>query len=350
MRTRFLLFCGVVLALCLWHLWWQHAKAPKPIASPETVAVSTNPPPAQSQPVNPPSAPPAVAGQPAPNVPAPAVAAVPAATGEVANARYQQMLALWQTPIEFYGKVIDENSNPVAGASIQFTWSEAPTNGSDRSWTTASDADGLFSLQDKRGPSLDVSVSKAGYYSSRQDKTGFSYGPLAPEAFSPSMLNPVIFHLRKKGAGEKLIEVKQNYGVARDGTPLGIDLTTGKAVAGGSGNLVVQCWTDDAGKSSGQKYDWHCLVSVPGGGLVLSSGEFDFSAPDEGYAPSTEIKMPADRTDWRNDVELKFFYRLADGRYGRMTFAMIAGGQHFCMVDSFLNPTGTRNLENDPGQ
>ena len=27
--------------------------------------------------------------------------------------------------------------------------------------------------------------------------------------------------------------------------------------------------------------------------------------------------------------------------------SMIAGGQHFCIVDSFLNPTGSRNLEYD---
>src|SRR6185369_3624792 len=28
-------------------------------------------------------------------------------------------LALWRSPIEFYGKVIDQNSNPVAGASVE---------------------------------------------------------------------------------------------------------------------------------------------------------------------------------------------------------------------------------------
>ena len=139
--------------------------------------------------------------------------------------------------------------------------------------------------------------------------------------------------------------MRQNYRVARDGTPLAIDLTNGKATTGGSDNLVVQCWTDDQGKLSGQKYDWHCRVTIPGGGLVLSDEEFPFSAPESGYAPSTEIEMLAARPDWKNDVDLKFFFRLSDGRYGRMTFSMIAGGQHFCMIDSLLNPTGFRNLE-----
>jgi len=158
-------------------------------------------------------------------------------------------------------------------------------------------------------------------------------------------MNPVIFLLRKKGTGENLIGVKQNYRVARDGTPLGIDLATGKATTGGSGDFVVQCWTDDQGKASGQKYDWHCVVTIPGGGVVPTDEEFPFQAPENGYVPTNGIAMLADGTNWTSDVDLKFYYRLADGRYGRMTFSMIAGGQHFCMIDSVLNPSGSRNLE-----
>ena len=346
MRNRVYIFCIIVLAICFWLLLHRGAEAPKQAtAEQEDLAVSTNQPIAKRESANPPESPAAVKAQPFPKyMPTPATV-IPSATAEATNAHYQKMLALWQTPIEFYGKVIDENSNLVAGASIRFTWSETPTETGDRTLMTESDAVGLFSLQGKHGPSFDVSVSKAGYYSSRQDRTGFSYGPLAPGAFSPSILNPVVFHLLKKGVGEKLVGVKQNYRVPRDGTPVGIDLTTGKATTGGSGNLVVQCWTDDEGKRSGQRYDWHCLITIPGGGLVISDDEFPFLAPERGYAPTNEIAMPADRPDWRNDVDVKFFYQLPNGSYGRMTFSMVAGGQHFCMIDSLLNPIGSRNLE-----
>jgi hypothetical protein len=265
-------------------------------------------------------------------------------TSEASNDLMQSLVTEWQAPIDFYGKVVDENTNPIQGVSAQFQWDESPTQDVARIVMTKSDAEGLFSLQGQRGRSLEVSVSKEGYYSSRRDKTGYLYA-LAADKFSASMLNPVIFHLRKKSVGENLIGVKQNYRVPRDGTPFGIDLTTGKAITGGSGNFVVQCWTDDQGKRSGQRYDWHCLVTIPSGGLVLSDEEFAFLAPENGYALTNEIVMPADRPDWRNDVDLKFFYRLANGRYGRMTFSMIAGGDHFCMIDSVLNPSGSRNLE-----
>jgi hypothetical protein len=88
-----------------------------------------------------------------------------------------------------------------------------------------------------------------------------------------------------------------------------------------------------------------CIVTIPGGGLVPEDEEFPFLAPDTGYQPSAEINMPADQNGWQNDVDLNFYYQLADGNYGRMTFSMIAGGQHFFMINSVLNPSGSQNLE-----
>ena len=339
MRPKILIFCGLVLAVCVWFLLRRAPEPPKTEA-PEVQAPLTNQPLA-SQPAPPAKV--APAQNPAPSQPPPAVAAaVQRGSPEGLNEIQQRILADWQRPIEFYGKVVDENTNPVAGAKISFQWVETPKEEGTRHSDAQSDAEGLFSLHDAHGPSLIVWVSKEGYYASHKGQWGFSY---THGDFHPDGGSPVIFLLHKKGAGENLIGVKQNYRVARDGTPLGIDLATGKATTGGSGDFVVQCWTDDQGKASGQKYDWHCVVTIPGGGVVPTDEEFAFQAPEKGYAPTNGIAMPADRTDWTSDVDLKFYYRLADGRYGRMTFSMIAGGQHFCMIDSVLNPSGSRNLE-----
>jgi hypothetical protein len=246
-------------------------------------------------------------------------------------------------PIDFYGKVVDENSNAIAGVSVRFHWASLPENDTTSTSTTESDSDGLFSLQGKRGASLTVWISREGYYASHGGQWGFPYA-MANDVHSSDPQNPVVFKLRTKSARVSLTALKQNYSIPRDGTPFGIDLTTGKTTSGGGGDLVVQCWTEDEGKPPGVKYDWHCRVT-PSGGLVATDEEFPFTAPEEGYAPYLEIQMPADRPDWKNDIDLKFFYRLADGRHGRMTFSMIAGGQHFCMVDSALNSSGSRNLE-----
>lgn len=340
MRKQIWIPCVVVLAICLLLILkvTQHKPSealtnqvgqspqPKIVENTQTAGV-----PSQPETTSIPKPPPALVAE-----------AKSLSTPEGSNAFQQRVLANWQRPIDFYGIVMDENTNPVAGANVTFKLAETPSEDGNRTANTKSDAEGLFSLHGEHGPSLEIWVSKEGYYASHKGRMGVSY---LHGDFSPDPQNPVIFYLRKKGVGENLIEVKQNYRVARDGTPLGIDLTTGKSTTGGSGDLVVECWTDDQGKPSGAKYAWHCVVTIPGGGLVLSDEEFPFLAPESGYALTNQISMPADRPDWTSDVDLKFFYRLADGRYGRMTFSMIAGGQHFCMIDSVLNPSGSRNLE-----
>lgn len=331
MRKRIWIPLVIVLAVCLLLLF--RTKQPQP--SEALTNQPSNPEPAKAAENRP-------ASNTARTTAVPPVVVAPAAHVPATNGEAAAILAAWQTPIEFYGKVIDEKSNAVAGAQISFDWVETPTESGNRRTNTESDAEGLFSLHDQRGPNLGVVVSKEGYYPA---SGGARYGPFGNPDFTPAARNPVVFQLRKKGEGASLVAVKRNYGIPRDGTPVAIDLVTGQTTTGENGNLVVRCWTNDQGKQSGEKYDWRCVVTVPGGGVVPTDEEFAFVAPETGYKPTTEINMPADGTNWNSQADLKFFYRLADGRYGKMTFSMIAGGQHFCMIDSVLNPTGSRNLE-----
>jgi hypothetical protein len=340
MRKRIWLPCIIILAVCVMLLFMTRQRHATVVS--EQNGTLTN---LQSQVPEAPTA----NNQQIPSSPMAAKSfvsnAVVAATALTeSNSIDPRILAAWQVPIDFYGKVVDENTNPVAGVNIHFRWSERPAEDGMKTADTQSDSDGLFSLHGENGRSLTVWYSKDGYHSSHNGQQTFLYA-LGQDIYSPDPQNPVIFYLNRKTKAASLISVKQNYRIPRDGTPVAIDLTTGKDTTGGTGNLVVQCWTEDQGKSSGQKYDWHCLVTIPGGGLVLSDNEFDFQAPDNGYVSSAEIKMPADRQDWQDDVDLKFFYQLPNGNYGRMTFSMIAGGHHFCMINSVLNPSGSPNLE-----
>jgi len=343
MRKRVWITGVILVAVCSALLLWRRAPEPQIKESHEGggVVAETN----QSEVVSQVKA--AAAPQ---NPAAPMPRSFPVAppvfqtTGDKSNALYQQLLADWQAPIEFYGKVVDESRNAVTGASVRFSWTDMTAEDGASTWATNSDTAGLFSLQGKRGRSLTVWVSKDGYFSSGGGQQTFLYANFDAK-FNPDPWSPVIFSLRKKGQAEPLVKLKRNYGIPRDGTPFAIDLVSGQAAKGENGNLVVQCWTEDQSKARGQKYDWRCRVTIPGGGIVTTSDEFAFLAPESSYQQTAEITMPADRPDWKSDVDLKFFYRLADGRYGRMTFSMIAGGQHFCMIDSFLNPSGSRNLE-----
>ena len=100
-------------------------------------------------------------------------------------------LGMWQGSIEFYGKVVDESSNAVAGAQVAFKWVEVPTETGNRTAWTESEANGMFSLHGQHGLSLSVSVSKDGYYASRRDNDTFNFGPLEGEPFAPDQAKPV---------------------------------------------------------------------------------------------------------------------------------------------------------------
>ena len=360
MRTRILLFCGVVLAVCLWLLWRQH-EAPKPIASPEAVAVSTNPPPAQSQPVNPPSAPPAVAGQPPASVPQ----STPKTGMELYSqmrsnllsperrARLEQFQEAWRTPIQFYGQVVDENTNPVAGAQVDFDCNDLSTNGTSY-YHTGSDANGLFSIVGITGKLLSVHVSKEGYYSSRRDREYFDYAGNGDNNFIPDAGNPVVFHLLKKKQGERLIEkdfppgIGQIWQLHHDGTPIELDLLNGSQNVTGGGQLKLEFWRDLSNPNA-KRFDWKLQISAVGGGLIPADEEFAFTAPETGYQPSIVIDMPATNQVWLGELRSRYYIQLPNGNYGRFDFYLLAGNGAFT-VKSWVNPTGSRNLENDPGQ
>jgi hypothetical protein len=183
----------------------------------------------------------------------------------------QQALAPWYTPIEFYGKVIDENSNPVAGVSVHFRWATQTEDTAATTSTTESDTDGLFSLQGKRGRSLDVSVSKQGYYNSRRDKTGFLYA-LGSDIYSPDSFNPVIFHLQKKNKGEPLIHIggiglhtMRDYLLAADGKPTDVSLLTGQLMSVEQGDLQVRFQAGPPLDNFPSRITWSSSVTILAG-------------------------------------------------------------------------------------
>jgi len=131
------------------------------------------------------------------------------AAGGATSFEMAQILAAWQTPIEFYGKVVDEHSNAVSGVKVNFHWVDAPREDGNRTTNTESDAEGLFSLHGQRGPSLSVTISKEGYYAAHRGEQGFKYGPFGNPDFSPDQRNPIIFYLRKKGARRRVDHLRQ---------------------------------------------------------------------------------------------------------------------------------------------
>ncbi len=263
----------------------------------------------------------------------------------------------WKQPINFYGRAVDENEQPVEGASADFKWTDLSTNGTSE-YQTVSDAAGLFAMENQKGKRLSVTVSKAGYYSAGDARlASFEYANPADGLFTPDANRPVIFHLRKKGETEPLVVMRGNlnvpgvgkkFALPTNGVPVGIDLLRGKTVTTG-GPVEVQCWIANEGGRFNEPYDWQYKISVPGGGISPATNEFNFEAPVEGYLPdvAVEVRRNLER-GWVNKTEGNFFLRLADGKYALMKFTIYAGRNPFCLIESFVNPSGSRHLELDP--
>jgi hypothetical protein len=257
----------------------------------------------------------------------------------------------WRTPIEFYGKVVDEKDNPVPGVLVSFGCNDTSLTGTS-TYKSESNQNGLFSLRNVKGKLLVVSLSKEGYYSSKSNPPHFFYSGERVN-FVPDPKNPVIFHLHKAGRYEPLIATDfpgfAKYAqLKRDGSPVEIDLIKGTIVPSGTGNLKLEFWAD-LGEKVRREFDWKCRLTVPGGGIVETDKEFAFEAPEDGYAPSVEILMNNLEASWESDARRKYFIHFPDGEFGRIDFYILANNGVY-MIKSFINPSGSRNLEWNPAK
>jgi hypothetical protein len=350
MKKRIFIVLLLLVVAGVW-LWLRHNRPAEPVLT-ESPVEETNQPPAQArQRRTAPASPPTPAS--VPNQPAQDGAAVVESRINQIKTEVERGYEEWRTPIEFYGKVVDENTNAVADADVHFVWTDlSPKGNSDKQ--TTSDGNGLFSLRNEAGKHLMVQVSKQGYYSYQPFGAAFFYAG-ENQNFVPDAANPVVFRLKKKGVAEPLVHVQSPMGgskgfrIPKNGAAVEISLTSGKTVSAGQGDFRVQCWTDNQGKASGEKYDWKCQITVPNGGLVQSTEDLDFQAPSDGYRTSDVIEMPAKvESEWSSHVKRNYFLKLAGGNYARLSFEMVAGGDHFFQLESFLNPSGSRSLEFDP--
>ena len=272
--------------------------------------------------------------------------------------REQSIFNAWMmTSITFYGKVVDENGTPISGAKAKMSPSDAHIfePGGGINYERVTDSEGLFSISGIHGMGLAVDVSKDGYYLLPESTASFGYIKAArglPPHTDPK--DPAIFKLKKMGLTEPLIVVDKNVRLSRDGTPMRMDLHTGKTSQTETGDIQVEAWTHDKDSPANLNgpYNWRCRISVPAGGLVQRSGDqFDFEAPSNGYKNEDVIEMPATASGWSDQINQQYFLKLRGGQYALVNFTMHAGGDHFFTITSYLNPeSGHRNLEYDPAK
>jgi hypothetical protein len=88
---------------------------------------------------------------------------------------------------------------------------------------------------------------------------------------------------------------------------------------------------------------WQCQVSVPNGGLITTDEEFPFQAPSDGYQASDTWNITV--TNWTDEVDQQYYVKLANGDFGRINLRIIGNARPYFRMESFVNPTGSPNLE-----
>ena len=249
----------------------------------------------------------------------------------------------WTTPISFYGRTVDQSGQPVALADVRFEVNDTSARGT-TDFHAKSDANGFFSLTNVKGANLAMHITKNGYYQGHAEKNSFSYAG-ADSIYEPDPKNPTVFHLHKGGERVPLIKRDWNLQIKLN-APIIIDLLN-DTTNSPTGQLQIELLENDPGGRNA--FGAKCLMrlSVAGGGIRTNAEEFPFIAPESGYESSVEIgtEFGTSRPGWGTTTARAVFLKM-QGLYARAQIELNPGGTQF-LVDYYINPTGSRNLEPD---
>jgi hypothetical protein len=263
----------------------------------------------------------------------------------------------YNIPIEFYGKVVDQNDRPLSGvkvkAHVRHLIMATPTTRGTRfkDCELATDQNGLFVFSEKgAGITIDA-IEKEGYELSKKAKRSYSYKGTS-EIFTPDSDNPVVFKMWKQQGAEKLIKGDKFYGIIPDGRQYTLNLLYGQKIEGDSskGDLKVTI-ERPAQITPRTPYDWSFTIEGINGGVIETADEFMYLAPESGYQPKYQFSMNSTHPKWSDKTKKQFYLSSRDRKFfGRMEVDVYSSYRDQAVFDVhyFLNTNGSRNLEYDP--
>lgn len=260
----------------------------------------------------------------------------------------------WKTPINFYGKVVDQNDQPVPGATIKFVWNDTSSKGSSYA-ETISDAYGLFSLTDKKGKGVSVSVSKNGYYAGNAANGSFEYAAFFEWNYHEGDENdPTIFRLVKKMSAEPLVVGSAFNTLSYEQGTYFYDLGQGKLSRQSPTGAGLKFIVTRSQTVQGQPFDWTWTVDGVEAAVQPTTDEFPQFAPMSAYVPTWKIEEKADAESFRQTGQVRLYVHTNSGRYAVVDLQLSHPNKRelgpTLNVKSYLNPSGSRNLEYDPSK
>lgn len=255
-------------------------------------------------------------------------------------------------PIEFWGKVIDQDGNPLEDVNIQYRIQQPRAIWDSHSIVKSiiTDSAGCFYIAGEKGSSFSFeSFRKNGYRNAGGQKLTFGYSD-GTGKYTPDKFKPNVYTLIKEDKIQGLFFFSRQLLLNWDNVPVRYNLKTGEIDSSGEIQITAR-----RGKivSEGRqaRYDWAFRVQAIRGGIIEVSREEAYMAPEKGFKEFWECGYLATDPQWRiarGDIHLSF--HLENGNYGRLELNVDAelGSKISGRISSYLNPSGGRLLEYDP--
>ena len=104
--------------------------------------------------------------------------------------------------------------------------------------------------------------------------------------------------------------------------------------------------------AQGQPFDWTWAVDGVNATVRATTDEFPQSAPTDAYVPSWKTEQKADAENFQREGKVRLYVRTSGGRYAVADLQLSHPNKReigpTLSVKSYLNPSGSRNLEYDP--
>lgn len=259
--------------------------------------------------------------------------------------------------IAFYGKLEDQSGNALGNFPINFEirYENTKEKGVHRG-QVVSDGNGLFTISGYKGERLSFIPERAGYVLLSHNNGGiYSHNWPDAQRVHPDPNNPVVIKMWKLQGGEHLVHFQTETRVPLDGAVTTFDLQTGQRVQSG-GDLTISVKTTPT-PNIRQRYDWQVKIQFVSGGLISSSEDFEqmFQAPESGYEPEFNMEYQKDVQPWTTTFNgVLYFSSRSQGCYGKLGLEVLSDvvkdGTIPVILNCYLNPAGSRNLEIDPAK
>jgi len=264
------------------------------------------------------------------------------------NTTQKRMLLQYNSNIQFYGLVIDQNGKPVKGAKVSYNIQMAgdlqPQFGlqrKDKGVVYSSD-NGIFQIRNKKGMYLDISsIELDGYREVRGGAArGYNFGSGSVQhAADPN--RPVGFLLIDTTTQKPLVK-SFKLAFVWDAKAVSVRVD-------GSDVVIVFVPYRDRPPGALRGFDWSMEISVQQGEICRLAPESPLIAPIEGYRSSVRYGVLAKEPGMPKSIRQEsLVFRTKDGKYGRIMTNLYVDREidsTAAYVTVYFNPSGGRNLE-----